>query len=188
MKIKDSDLKLKDGCQKQCVQEMLCEILTADNNDLDKCRKIRKQVGGRWSFRKILWKSNNRKNKNRNFFLFMHFTFCDSPNLFLGSLLRIQFPTVIDYAFFAMFMVRYIIYRYDETIRLCLDGESKHFCLFWFFLFSQFIFTFRVDYENIKNDEKSWAWCFPFLCSFDFHNLQITNSRRQADVVLVCGS
>lgn len=87
--------------------------------------------------------------------MFNAFHLCDAPSLFHGSLLRIQFSSVNDYVF-AMFMVRYFIYRYDETIKLCLDGESKRFFVACSgFAFSKLIFTFRVDYENIKNDEKS---------------------------------
>lgn len=51
-----------------------------------------------------------------------------------------------------------------------------------------FIFTFRVDYENIKNDEEKLSLLFSLLsfCS-QRHHLQITNSCRQIDVVLVRG-
>ena len=44
MKIKDSDLMLRGGCQKACVHEILCDTLIADNNDMDKCQRIKKDA------------------------------------------------------------------------------------------------------------------------------------------------
>lgn len=40
------------------------------------------------------------------------------------------------------------IYRNDDE---CLDGRIGGISSCWSFAFAQFIFTFRVDYENIKN-------------------------------------
>lgn len=42
MKIKDSDLLLKDGCSKSCHEKILCGILTADINDNFKCERFKK--------------------------------------------------------------------------------------------------------------------------------------------------
>lgn len=47
MRIKDSDLMLKSGCQKACIHEILCDTLISDNNDLDRCQKIKKEYEGR---------------------------------------------------------------------------------------------------------------------------------------------
>jgi hypothetical protein len=45
MKIKDSDMLLKDGCSKSCYEEVLCGILTADVNDDSKCKRVKKLLG-----------------------------------------------------------------------------------------------------------------------------------------------
>jgi hypothetical protein len=47
MKIRDSDLMLKKGCDKLCLQETLCEILITDNNDLERCERVKHKVKGR---------------------------------------------------------------------------------------------------------------------------------------------
>lgn len=47
MKIKDSDLLLRIGCQKACVHEILCDTLISDNNDMDRCQNIRSEAVGR---------------------------------------------------------------------------------------------------------------------------------------------
>lgn len=44
--MKESDLKLQEGCSTTCLQQTLCDILIVDNNDTAECQRIKKEFDG----------------------------------------------------------------------------------------------------------------------------------------------
>ncbi|CRK90511.1 CLUMA_CG004132, isoform A [Clunio marinus] len=46
MTIRDSNLKLKEGCDSLCVQNLLCGILITDNSDTSQCQEIKDELKG----------------------------------------------------------------------------------------------------------------------------------------------
>lgn len=47
MRIRDSDLMLKDGCPKSCQLKILCEILITDISDTATCASVKDQLNGK---------------------------------------------------------------------------------------------------------------------------------------------
>lgn len=162
MTIKESDLMLREGCSTACQQQTLCDILITDNNDTAECQRIKKEVEGRWTMRRL------RKR--------FRFHFGELPSfIFRESLLKHNCLCCVHrQANVWIYFCSSSIYRYDKTF--CPVGAFLLALFLSLFLHLEWITkTFRMM-RKVKP-----VVCFPLLSPslfLNLGNLQITNGSR----------